>query len=241
VAPVVVPVTVPKRKSLRELQDDVRRLANELVVTHEQTVGENSGRVPSLLAQLREAVGTGSERGRTAGKRGTPSPISPAALDLMEQIDLDSADLYLKASALLSTPEERIRALAAIAGRWTEPSRVAVLRRFLHQWVTEIRTALAPARRLELVEPCPACGERTAVVDKDGEQVVTRALSVDEVDGARCAACGHHWPPSHLRLLAGAIGAPPLDGTIEPEADAEPQDGCGVPTRHGDNPVGQSG
>lgn len=212
------------RKSLRELQDEVRKLANELAVTHQHAVGGNAGQVPSLLQQLREAVGTGGERGRAAGRRGAPTPISPAAYDLLAQIELDTTDLYLKASALMSTPEERIRALVALAGRWTEPSKVAVLRRYLHQWVTEIQAALAPTRRLELVEPCPACGERTAVVEKDGEEVVCRALSVDEVDGARCAACGHHWPPSHLRLLAGAIGAPPLEGAVvdEPAEDAEP-------------------
>lgn len=209
-----------KPPSLRDLQDDVRRLAKELIATHEQTVttsdgGENTGKVPGLLAQLRKAVGTGGERGRTAGRRGVPAPISPAAHDLMEQIDRDTTELYLQAQKVISTPEERIRALAALAGRWTEPSKVAVLRRYLHQWVTEIQTSLTPTRRLELVDPCPACGAATAVVEKDGEEVVTRALSVDEVDGARCAACGHHWPPSHLRLLAGAIGAPPLACTVE--------------------------
>lgn len=215
----------PKRKTLQQLQADVRQLADELVVTHARTVGENAGKVPSLLAQLREAVGTGTEAGRTGGRRGVPTPISPAAYDLMAQIELDTTDLYLKASALMSTPEERIRALVALAGRWTEPSRVAVLRRYLHQWVTEIRAALAPPRRLELVEPCPACEATTAVVEKDGEEVVTRALSVDEVDGARCAACGHHWPPSHLRLLAGAIGAPPLEGLVDEDAEDGVEEG----------------
>ncbi|MER5388361.1 hypothetical protein [Saccharopolyspora sp. NPDC002686] len=204
-------------RQLRHLQDQIRSVARELTATGERAVLRDDGtvtrhQVPSLLEQLRGATATGSEASRTGGGRGTPLPVSPAAVDLLTEIEQDAADLHIKALVHdRLTPEDRIRALVEIVGRWTDVRAVWTALGFLRRWTTQIQTLLDPPRQLHVAAACPACEARMVWrADPDtGEEVQTPALIVDGRIGCTCLACGHVWAPANLEHLAAVLGCAP--------------------------------
>lgn len=202
-------------RSLRDLQDELRGVAAELTQPIPRAVHRDDNTVtrhqlPSLLDQLRSAVENGSESGRAGGKRGNPLPINAAATDLLSVIEEDATALHLEALRLEFGPDERIKALVALAGRWTDPGMVARALAYLKRWQAEINTLLDPPRKWTLTAPCPACDTVKVWREVDGEDVQVPALTVDATTGCSCLNCGHRWPLANLELLAGALGCEPI-------------------------------
>jgi hypothetical protein len=169
---------------------------------------------PSLLDQLRRAVGNTSSSGGAPG-RSAPIPISADALDLLETITVGARKLVELAGA---TPdgasiEQRLRAAVAAAGQSTDLQVVQGVRFALAGWVRAIHNLLDPPKRIYLAAPCPACGS-SMVWRRDesiGEDVQQPALQVDGKSGCDCLACGEHWPPSLFEHLARVLGCPPME------------------------------
>jgi hypothetical protein len=203
-------------KSLHDLQDELRSVAKELtepipraVVREDRSVTRH--KLPSLLDQLRSAVGNGSESGRAGSVgRGNPLPINADATEMLAHIAEDATALHIAALAVDFTPEERIRALTALAGRWTDPGQVAQALKWLKKWQVDINNLLDPPRQLTVTAPCPACDTLKVWREVDGEPVKTWALTVDATKGCTCLACGHNWPLANLEVLAGALGCEPI-------------------------------
>jgi hypothetical protein len=106
--------------------------------------------------------------------------------------------------------DERIKALVAIAGRWTDPGMVARALDYLKRWKVDINNLLDPPRQLTVTAPCPACDTLKVLKEVDGEIVKVWALTVDGTKGCTCLACGHNWPLANLELLAGTLGCEPI-------------------------------
>lgn len=162
---------------------------------------------PSLLNQLRNASGTGGERGHSAGG-GNRLPIDPAAVDLLAEISIGAVDVHDRAlEHSQPTVEDHLRAAAALAARWTNPEDIDWLAWWLKHWSHAITNQLDPRRRWHLAEACPACHVHMATRHEDGEAVLVPALLVDNTTGADCQACGAHWAPEQLEQLAADIRA----------------------------------
>lgn len=203
--------------SLQQLQDNLRALARELCdgidrpVLDDETGQITLHPVPPLLEQLRDAVGHSGESRRSSGR--TSLPLNPDALDSLSRIEADAAELHRHAMTQDGiSVDARIRAIVAIAGRWTNPGMVGAALEHLRRFVHEIQTVLDPPRRYELTAPCPACGVRTVWREQDGENIRVPALTVDGKVGCMCLACRHVWPPAQLEHLALVLGCEPIKG-----------------------------
>jgi hypothetical protein len=222
-APTSTPTTVVATRAastvtVRELhraQAQARAVAAELVDPDVREQPRDDGTVtrhigPSLLAQLRAAVATGSESGRVVRSRaGLPMVLCAAALDLVHEIESETALWWPREHAA----EARIRAVTAAAGRWTDMDLVARLVAQMRSWAAAIRAYLDPPRRLHIAAACPACDVRMVHRrDDTGAMVLVPVLQVDGDTGCVCLACRHHWPTTHLELLARALDCAPLPG-----------------------------
>ncbi|MBA0126301.1 hypothetical protein H0B56_12185 [Haloechinothrix sp. YIM 98757] len=197
---------------LHDLHDDVRQTVRDLADTVHRAADRDDGGVtihpePSLLAQLREAVETGSENGKAGGRSSTRSPADLAALALLQQAERDAAAMHVQALAQDTvTPEERIRAVAGIVGRWTDPRAVATMLEQLRALKRAIRGLLDPQRHITVAAACPECGTRMVWRHQDGENVQTPALSMEHDRGCVCLHCGETWStPQHLESLRRTI------------------------------------
>lgn len=201
---------------LHQMQDELRALARELCdgisrpVRDDETGEIANHPVPPLLEQLRDSVGHSGGSSRSSGR--TSLPLNPDAFDALRRIELDAAELHRHAMSQDSiTVDARIRAIVAIAGRWTSPGMVAAAADHLRRFVKEIENVLNPPRRYEITAPCPACGVRTVWREQDGEQVRVPALTVDAAIGCTCLNCRHVWGPGQLEHLALVIGCDPIN------------------------------
>ena len=168
--------------------------------------GTTSHMAPSLLDELRRAIGTSGESG--GGGRGsrTPIPVDPPALDLLRKISVDVDHLHqaaLTASGLAL--EEHLRQIGHLATGWASVDTIDWATGWLRHWVGQITGLLDPEQRRSIDAPCPLCGARMASRHDAGETVQVPALLVDARHGADCQACHAHWPPEMLRQLASLI------------------------------------
>ena len=224
-------MTVTDARLLRKVIDDCRQALKDLCDPQRLTVmredidpdtgvmrgykGVTRHLGDSLLKQLRTAVGSSTSRGGAAGKA-APIPISTDAHDLLVTIRKGVTRLEELVGLPLGTGslEERLRAIVAEAGQWTDLNPVQGVQLALAGWVRGITVLLDPPRRWHLAAPCPDCG-RSVVwrLDESIDEMVTQpALQVDGKTGCQCLACGAHWPPSHFELLASVLGCPPVGG-----------------------------
>lgn len=212
-------------RTIRRLHDELRTVAATLIdktertyMRDDQTITRHEG--PSLLEQLRDAVGTGSENGRAGRGRGVPIPIDVTATDMLAQIEADIIHLHLEALKRDGyTVEDRIKALVGIATRWAEPDAVGAATSHLRKIAVEITNLLDPPRQIHVAAPCPACNIRMVkrLDPATGDIVQVPALSYDPARGAVCLnkQCGHVWPHGNLELLAKVIGCDPIRDDLE--------------------------
>lgn len=166
--------------------------------------------LPSLYAQLAEAVVTRQSERLTTSPRSMP-PLWTEALDLVAEID------RVAASWCVAEDTPRRLDLVAYRERYTPDDGwlVAERRDVVLGWVRRGTELLDPPRRLEVTAPCPACGQRSVQrASDDGEMVRAPALVVDRA-GCACQACGHTWAPEYFVQLARDLGARLPAGVLE--------------------------
>lgn len=199
------------QRTLRQLQDELRRTVAELVDPIPRTVIRDDQTTtthvaPSLIEQLRQALAHGGETGK-AGGSSVGEPLRLAAADLMRKLERESAELHYNAMVADADPVSRLRATAAIASRWAEVDRVAWVVAALRRWTERIRDLIDPPRQLHLTAACPACGAGMVWREDSerGEVVQVPALHIDGTNGCVCLACRHTWPPANLELLSQVL------------------------------------
>jgi len=152
--------------------------------------------VPSLLAQLCDAV----ESSRGTGHRGAAGPHRSA-------IGLSAADLIGDIERVVGSgprPTLHRRVWRWVRVHDTDPSAAAALA----CWVERARDVVDPPRPVTVVGACPHCRRTVVHVLDAGEWVRRPALQVDRDAGrARCIGpgCGATWDQAHMPLLARVL------------------------------------
>lgn len=199
---------------LSQLKANVHQLVNEHTERHTSTfrhegttlTEQGHGMVPPLLKQLHDSIS--SSLADAAGGTGTSKriPINAAALSLYERISDQAAAEYvaLAKQAPKPTVEGNIRAWMA----WSLSSEQLTSRasETTTMWVQEIKTLLNPARTMEIVGACPACGHSKVALEVDGETVQASIL-VATGDTVTCQSveCGATWVGAELHWLKDAL------------------------------------
>lgn len=204
---------VDEASELRKLRADLRKVARELTGHTEIEVRDKGGgpattkRGQPLLEQLRDAVNNGGGAGGKRAGTGSPELVSLAALALLQQVEQEVARLHLHAVQQdRVTVDERVKAVVALAGRWTDADATAAGLKRLSAMAEQIRDLLDPAKRLTVPAACPICNQRTAWRKVDGEKVQVQALSLDVHTGrCVCLSCDAAWEYQHLELLTRMI------------------------------------
>ncbi|HVK25468.1 MAG TPA: hypothetical protein VM677_29265 [Actinokineospora sp.] len=196
---------------------------------------------PSLLDQLRDAVGSsgGLASGGKSGGAHSPMPVDAGALDLLGEIDEYAArelwrsepatcwvgtTLARRSPAPAIPTEDRIRLAADYVARvGTEAWHLDWLTALLRDWADEVRTMLDPAaRERPLWAPCPSCGNRWATrVDSSGETVKSPALVIRRGGATECRACGADYAGVDMREINRRID------DAEMAADDQEEDAVG--------------
>jgi hypothetical protein len=206
-------VTIREVRPLRAEQDEVRRLISDLAEYRVAKVMRDDGEAtahyaPSLLDALREAVAVGGEATRMgASAPGSKMPIATDAADALRELERRVIRLQLQATQAGGVSiESRLQLIAGIVLGWSVPSDVAWAVRYLRDFVELVEATITPARSFSLRRPCPSCGvDSVQRVDDLGETVRAPALTVDDRNGAHCAACNLRWPPQQVKFLAEVI------------------------------------
>lgn len=196
--------------SLRSERARLNRLVRELterrtarIMRDDQTITTHTG--PALLEELRAAVAVGGEStGMGAAEPGSKLPLAPNAADTLAIVERRVIQMQLQASRADGVSiESRLQLVQGIVLGWSRPEDVVWACEQLQQVADLIADTLAPARRFTLRRPCPSCGvQAVARLDDLGETVMVPALTVDDRQGAHCAACGLRWTPAQIELLA---------------------------------------
>lgn len=193
---------------LEDLRTQIGTLARRLVNDEPHYIRRDNGSIdqtwtPGLLAQLTRAIMADTGRaGRGPGR--APLPISADALDLHTTIARDLGVRPADLAHFLAT-------LPDLARTVRDPDWLGDTANTLQLAITAIEQLLDPPRRLEAVEPCPACGVRTVHRrDSAGEYVRQAALILTPGIGCTCQHCRTHWPPEQLEHLALVLGCQPI-------------------------------
>lgn len=169
--------------------------------------------LPSLLDQLEEAAESSGGLGSGKGSL-QKAPASLEVLGLLAAID-QRLRVGLRRShyrGRLDHPRaELLRVWASHAAEWRaiEPDYLYQSIGEVRRWVVRARNILTPdPQTLETqAQPCPVCGQRTAMVWSDdlGERVQRPSLYLDkETLNVYCRRCAATWGPrmwSFLRKL----------------------------------------
>jgi hypothetical protein len=152
---------------------------------------------------------------------------SPAALEvvsLLNEIDTTVArGMRLLGYRNTPNPDRGARlwtwGVMAVSCRASNQAYVNEAAKRASNWVERAREILSPDRpTLEpRAQPCPACGERTALVwsIEHGERVQKSALYLDKARmSVFCRCCPAEWGPSLWGLLAKVLSSQdePIDG-----------------------------
>lgn len=192
-----------------------------LIHDHRKAVSTDDGVefhvVPSLLAQLREAVFGGMES--TGGSSlGAKLPISAAALDLYMLIDRQVSEVWAAAFARIPGTDKVESLLAEWAifieaeAQVTAGGKDYWAEALVTRWQRLIEDFFDPPRLSEIQAACFLCSERYVFTRVDGEDVRSSALrfrkdrDTGETLDARCMACGSVWLPHQFDFLAESIG-----------------------------------
>lgn len=157
----------------------------------------------SLFEQLRYEIGSSSRRGGKSGS-GSRSPIALAAVTLWAEIQesLNTAHILIAGSdAPAKSAEEKLELWTSAAKDEDTISRCTTT---TSEWIEQIRELLNPVPSIEIVGACPACGERYAYIEQDGETLRNTAITAT-IKGAQCGACGAEWGPDQFEDLKGQI------------------------------------
>lgn len=154
-----------------------------------------------LLQTLAANVNGGLVRGGAASQASTRTPLNVGAADLLAAIRGRVLEDYRRMVGGGARPDTAV-ALKAIRlpvlNRW-RAQRVSggELRRrtgVLLGWGQAVTDLLDPPFRIDLLSPCPRCGE-TWALDDDGDQVAALCTTYRDVRDAlnQCRACGATW------------------------------------------------
>jgi len=188
--------------------------------------------VPALIAQLREAVYGGMERGGSSAALKSRLPIDAAAFDLYQRIDHEIAAVW--AQAFHRPPgagktEQVLSEWAAWAGDDTivdVDGRTMYAPAAVTAWVTRIEVFFDPPRNAEIDAACIACGVQHIDKTVDGEIVQALVLrfvrdrETGETLRAECQACEATWSKDQFDYLGRQIGID-VDLKREQHAQAE--------------------
>ena len=203
-----------------------------LVNDHKKAVQTDEGLVfhtaPSLLSQLRDAIHSGGAADGAGAGGQAKLPFQAAAADLYNLIERQIWEAHRAAfNRVLGAVHPEV-VLAEWAAWATEETVVEVAGRAVYapqavaRWIEAVEDYLNPPRLAPIDLPCPACGERYAWRDQDGEQLRTAALAfrrdrhTGETLDARCAVCAVVWLPGQFMWFLKALEAGAVQ-TINPE------------------------
>jgi len=199
-------------RQLRRVHAQVRRAEKDLCsVTRNKVVRLDGSTTwhaaPSLLNQLRGAVGNSGNRG-TAARSMRPTVVNVDALDLLT--DITHGAYFM--GQVSGDIENCLRHAIRWATGQTDPDPAQWITAHLIRWAASITELLNPLRRFHVAAPCPECGTRMVwhTDPRTGDVVQVPALHVDSVSGCTCLHCGTEWPVTHLEHLAAVLGCVPL-------------------------------
>lgn len=171
-------------------------------------------RVPSLLAELRDAVTGSGDLDRTKSSSGKPLPLNTAALELLNGIERMVGEDHFRryGERYFGTLEGIILKI----GDDEHPDDFAAwFERIFMEWCDQIDGMMRPVkvRRLDGID-CPSCG--LAVYGAERETCV--AVDCYEPGGGRelrpigtwtaaCRSCGAGWENSSMRWLVAYLAA----------------------------------
>lgn len=182
------------------------------------TVHEQDCRYQQLRDHLAGQQGSGNTHARTS----VPTIWADAA-DILRIIDTEverwQPDPGIFDGDLTTNPTpttvRRLRLLDHQRWRPQDTGRIAAMTTQLTTWCADIDELMDPPRSMDLVAPCPACGESIGYHrDSAGEWVRGAALQVT-TSGCRCLCCRYEWGPDRFRLLAEVIGCAMPAGVLE--------------------------
>jgi hypothetical protein len=168
--------------------------------------------VPSLWAQLEDALSTGMEGGNGTGASKYRTPVS---LDVLE-LTMTIREVVIDALAghdckPLATFPGSVRRLASLVVATTDEDLAGWWRYRIQSWCRQIDHVLrltmeSQPRRIRDAR-CPTCAATHVTIDVDGEKQRVPALLIDFADGlvrcAFCSCCGAtYWRGEQLLELA---------------------------------------
>lgn len=168
---------------------------------------------PSLWVEMQQAV-----HGTTSGARGktvfrSTSPAWLEGIDWCKRVDAKIREWLPNheghtLTLMLALPEQKWP--PHMAGE------VAKMARTVDAWTRQAEVLLSGEGELEVLKPCPECGERYIYrpgpeSDKGKPTTIRTPALVVNSKGARCRWCGVEWGPEMLEFLARLVGAEPIE------------------------------
>lgn len=177
-------------------------------------------KVPGLLSQLEGSVQT-SRNPSGGGRQFSPLPLNAAALDLLQRLTHEVAEVWVQAfqrPVPFGEPASWLREWASSVGSDNDAVAAGGVAWRAIDWlrhlVDEIEAVLNPVRSEEITDAwCPACGEsHHRTVADDGSERVSWALQiVKTLDGrptqVRCLCCRTSWLRPQFVVLARVLEA----------------------------------
>jgi len=153
--------------------------------------------LPSLWAQLHEAIesGAGMQTGG-CGQQSKP-PCDAAALSLLLEIatDVRNGCLNARIKRTCDVPKD-LRQIVSSVIRSTDPAQFTLWHTLIRDWVSRVRVTISndPDRTWPMRGACRVCSSETVLVWEDGEELRVPVLSVHSEGGVinriGCRFCG---------------------------------------------------
>lgn len=190
----------------------LRSIAQELCEPHLTMIGERIGKVPGLIAELREAVSGSSDTGSGGSSSKARILVDASALDLLnnitDEVRIAYTNRYQDAAPTLET------CITKISQDAHEPDWETTLEATLNWAKDQIETYLRPKklRRLDGVT-CPSCGQSTYSEDRLTALYVdcwadNENLKPHQEWTVECKACETNWTgTSEIKWVLVALTA----------------------------------